>query len=270
MRISVLPALTLAMTATIGFVPTADAALIASWSGNGNANESVAGRNGILVNDAGFDSGMFGQSFRFDGVNDYVSVPDDNLWTFGQDPFTIALWANFDVIKQQSLEQLPNVFIGHDEGGGPLNKWVFFYDDDGNPAFLIHENGQGSEFLTSPTQFFPKVGDWHHFAVTRSGSTYTFYADGISLGTRTKSVFIPNANAPLTIGQAEGLGFFDGRLDEIQIYDEALSASEIAEIAGVSQSVPEPSSILGLLALGILGIGSRLKRKQQCVRGREA
>ncbi len=89
--------------------------LIAYYKGDGNANDSVAGRNGTLVNGAGFDSGVVGQAFRFDGVNDFVSVADDDVWTFASNPFTIALWANFDVIKQETLFELPNVFIGHDE-----------------------------------------------------------------------------------------------------------------------------------------------------------
>jgi hypothetical protein len=247
MRISVSLVVTLVLIETIGFIPPVCAGLIASWSGDGNANDSIASRNGTLANGAGFGSGRFGQSFRLDGVNDYVSVPDDNVWTFGSNPFTVALWANFDVIKQQSLGLLPNVFIAHDQGGGTQNKWVFFYDDDGNLAF--HINGTGSVFLTSPTTFFPTVGNWHHFALTRIGSTYTFYADGGSLGTRTASQLIPNANAALTIGQAEGLGFFDGDLDEVQIYDEALSAEQISQLS----VIPEPSAWI-LLVVGTLGV----------------
>ena len=232
-EISFLSAVTIALIAASFFAPTAHAGLIASWSGDGDADDSVAGRNGTLVNGAGFDSGRFGQSFRLDGVNDYVSVPDDDVWTFGSDPFTISLWANFDVIKPGSLEQAPNLFIGHDQGSGAQSKWVLFYDDDGNLVF--HINGTGSVFLTSPTTFFATVGQWHHFALTRSGSTYTFYADGVSLGTRTASQLIPNANAALTFGQAEGLGFFDGRLDDIKIFDEDLSAMQISQLSTISE-----------------------------------
>ena len=98
-EISFLSAVTIALIAASFFAPTAHAGLIASWSGDGDADDSVAGCNGTLVNGAGFDSGRFGQSFRLDGVNDYVSVPGDDVWTFGSDPFTISLWANFDVSK---------------------------------------------------------------------------------------------------------------------------------------------------------------------------
>ena len=116
-------------------------------------------------------------------------------------------------------------------------------------------NVDGVNFIRPPNTFTPSVGQWHHFAVTRSNSTYTFYADGLSLGTATSTIVTPNASVPLTIGQAENLGHFDGRLDEIRIYDEALSSSQIQQLAGV----PEPSSAL-LFAFGIVGISVFRKR----------
>ena len=204
------------------------AGLIASWSGNGNANDSGNGHNGTLVNGAGYDAGKFGQAFSLNGSNQYVEVPDHPVWAFGNTDFSIALWANFDSVRQDSFRQLPNVFIGHSPGPFNINKWVFYYDDDGYLMFL---NGPGNtdnvNFLRSTQTFVPVLGQWHHFAVTRSSNTYTFYADGISLGTAVSTVPTPDATGPLTIGQAEGLGYFDGRLDEIQIYNNALSGSEV-------------------------------------------
>ena len=203
--------------------------LVAYWPGDGSADESIAGRDGTLINGAGFDSGVFGQAFELDGANDFVSVPDADAWTLGNDPFTISLWVNFDAIKPGAVGSLPNVFIAHDQGGGSQPKWVLFYGAGGN--LMFHINGTGQVFLASPATFPASVGKWHHFALTRNGSTYTFFADGVSLGTQTDSRLIPGASAALTIGQAEGLGFLNGHLDEIRIFDEALSGPEIAQLA---------------------------------------
>lgn len=230
---------------------------IASWSANGNATESVGGRDGTLIGGSGYDSGIVGQAFSLDGTDGYVSVPDDDIWSFGTDPFSLALWINFDTIGMQGSSQLPNTFISHDEGGGNVDKWAFFYDQPQQRlAFHINDPSAASAFITSPTTIDPIVGQWHHVAMTRSGNTYEFFFDGNSVGTSDNSLSIGNANADLRIGQAEGLGFVDGRLDEIKIFNNALSASEVNALA----SVPEPG--FGL-ALGLLALLTGIRRTRR-------
>ena len=215
------------------FSTPAQTSLIADWSGNGNALDSSGnGHNGTLVNGAGFGPGNIGQAFQFNGVNQYVSVPQSNAWAFGNGPFTVGLWADFSAIRQGALGSAPNVFTGADDGAGATNKWIFFYDGKGHLAFHINTFSSGSTFLTPPTTFFPSVGAWNFYAITMSGGTFTFYVNGVSLGTATSSLAIPQVNAPLTIGQAEGLGYFDGGMEQVQIYNQALSPSQVAQLAG--------------------------------------
>jgi hypothetical protein len=234
-----------------GLVPQAHATLLAYYQAEGNANDSAGTHNGTLINGASFGAGQFGQAFQLNGTNQYVSVPDDPAWAFGANAFTISLWANFSSIRQGSVGSLPNVFVAQDNGGGGTNKWVFFYDGLGDLAF--HINGPGSAFLTAPTTFTPAVGAWHMFSITRSASTYTFYGDGVSLGTASSSLSIPDATVPMTIGESEGIGFLAGRIDDVRIYNQALSATEIAAL------VPEPATI-AVLGLGIAAMLRRRKR----------
>jgi len=63
--------------------------------GDGNANDIVGSNNGTLMIGATFAAGKAGQAFSLDGTNDFVSVPDSDLWAFGPGDFTIDLWANF-------------------------------------------------------------------------------------------------------------------------------------------------------------------------------
>ena len=234
----------------------ADAIPIAYYAAENNADDSAGSHDGSLISSAGFGTGIAGQAFSLNGSSQYVSVPDSSAWAFGSGDFTLALYANFDTIKTGSLGALPNVFVGQSNGPGPTNKWVFFYDGNGNLGF--HINGPSSAFLTPGTTIAPAAGDWHHYAVTRSGSTYTFYFDGTSVGTASSSISIPDSTAALTIGQAEGLGYFDGLLDELRIYDSALSASEIAALA---TPVPEPGT-LALIGLGAAGLAWRRRRQR--------
>ncbi|MBI3949375.1 MAG: HYR domain-containing protein [Acidobacteria bacterium] len=203
--------------------------MVSWWPGDGNANNIIAPSiNGTLQNGAVFATGKVDRAFSFDGVNDYVQAPDSDVLTFGTSNFTIDLWANFNSVRSGSVGSLPNVFIGHDEGGGNTNKWVF-YRADGGLTFIVAGPAIGTVFL-GPIAFSPVVGQWYHLAITRSGSTYTFYVNGSAIGSATDTRAVPNVNAPLTIGQAEGLGFFHGRIDEVEIFTRALSASEIQAI----------------------------------------
>jgi hypothetical protein len=99
--------------------------LIGYWSGDGNANDlSGNGNNGTLINGTTFVTGKVGQAFSLDGVDDLVEIPDNDLWAFGTDDFTIDLWVNFQS-SDFGIPDLPRaVFLATDEGSGPQDKWV--------------------------------------------------------------------------------------------------------------------------------------------------
>jgi hypothetical protein len=203
--------------------------LVADWTGNGTANDVVANHNGTLVNGAGFGSGQFGQqAFQLNGTDQYVSVPV-SAWNFGSNPFTIAVMANFTTLRN---DQNGSILIGQDQGGGNQNKWFFTLLGNGVLALRTNSPSSGPISITSP---FGALGNggWHLFAVTRSGNTFTFFSDG-SWGTVTYAGAIPNPNAPLTIGQAEGIGFWNGLIENVQIYNQALSLSQLSQLANAA------------------------------------
>ncbi|MGB8853330.1 MAG: LamG domain-containing protein [Pirellulales bacterium] len=153
--------------------------------------------------------------------------------------------------------------MGHDEGGGTTNKWFFSYMSDGTLGLHINSTGGSGVFLTSPSAAPVATGTWNLFAITRSGSTYTFYKNSTSLGTVNYSTALPAIAAPLTIGQTgEGIGFVNGCLQNVQIFDTALSQSEVAALL-----VPEPSTLAGcVVALGSLGMYRLRRRRRHAVR----
>jgi hypothetical protein len=205
------------------------AGLVSWWPGDGNAQDIVGSNDGVLQNDVTFADGKVGQAFSFNGVNAFVEVPDNAFWTFGDDPFTIDLWVNFrEVPNRASL-------VDHNEGGGPTNKWAFWFDSIGHgipgPALRFHINSPSLGALDPViAPWSPNTGQWYHVAVTRNGSTYTLYIDGIQVATNTDTNTIPDAAVPLTIGQSENGYFFNGLIDEVEIYNRALSAADIAAI----------------------------------------
>lgn len=136
---------------------------------------------------------------------------------------------------------------------------------DGKLGFHINSTGGSGVFLTSPSASPVATGTWNLFAITRSGSTYTFYENATSLGTVIDSTALPAIAAPLTIGQTgEEIGLVNGRLQNVQIFDTALSASEVTAL------VPEPSTPAGcVVALGSLGM-YRLRSRRMFARATTA
>ena len=198
------------------------AGLIGWWPGDGNYVDFSTNHNdGAGVNGVGFGPGKVRDAFQFNGGGQYVAVPDSPLWAFGTNDFTIQLWAEFGASDGR------RTFVASDDGGGGNNKWIFW--SDGN-RLLLHINGWPGSADLGRIPFYPDPGVWYHVAVTRNGSLFGFYVNGVLVGTDDDSRAIPDASVPLTIGCAEGGNWFDGSLDEIAIFNRALSSNEIAAV----------------------------------------
>jgi uncharacterized repeat protein (TIGR01451 family) len=210
---------------------TPPSGIIAWWpfdETSGTIANDIAGDNlGADVNSPAHVPGEVAYALGFNGTN-YVGVVDSPLWAFGTAPFTIEFWANFASSPGGSMGEPADIFIGNDEGSGDQNKW-FFAIGGGNLEFHINSPTLGPQFFPL-VPFSPTVGQWYHLAITRSGSTYTIYIDGVPSGSATNTNAIPTANAPLTIAEAEDIGYMDGDLDEMTIYNLALTHAQILSI----------------------------------------
>jgi|GEM_PF-2702100 len=182
----------------------------------------------MYINGPAPAQGLVSNALRFDGKNDYVEIIDCDLWSFTQSDFTIELWANWDAPGGGSVSRPGDVFIGHDDGGFTQNKW-FFALGGGYVYFHINGAGIGARFFPL-VPFSPTLSQWYHLAVSRKGSVYSIYIDGVFAKSATESHAIAIPNSPIAIGQAEGLGYMSGRLDEISIYTQALTAAELKAI----------------------------------------
>ena len=194
------------------------AGMVAWWQYENNTLDSAGSHTGILHNGATFAPGKVSQALDLSAPNSYVEVPDSPAWAFGADEFTIELWANFNSAGGSQA------FLASDTGGGSTDKWIFWLDGGG---LRFHINGSPGSVNLGSAVFSPEIARWYHIALTRSADTYTFFIDGTAVSTNTDSRLIPDASAPLTIGLAEGWFYFNGLLDDIAIYNRALTRSEI-------------------------------------------
>lgn len=193
------------------------------------AGDRVGTHIGAYANAPLPDQGKVRGALRFNGTN-YVAAADSDAWAFGAGDFTVELWANFDTPGSGDIVHAGDIFIGNDEGPGSVNKW-FFALGGGVLHFTVYNtlNPPPNVYLVRAS-FSPIVGQWYHLAITKSGTLFTIYVNGLEVGSEISASPIANANAPLTIGQAENLGFMNGRLDEVTVYSRALSPQELVAI----------------------------------------
>ena len=90
-----------------------------------------------------------------------------------------------------------------------------------------------SDFPANQTLYEPALSHWTHIAVTYDGSQIKLYANGELIGAGDIAGAISGHDVPFNIGGAndnEGLGKFDGLIDEVEVFDRTLSPQEIKEI----------------------------------------
>ena len=239
---------------------------ISWWPGDGNTGDVVGGQHGGLEGTAAFGPGKVAQAFQFDGSG-WFSIPDRPIWTLGTHDFTIELWAKFNNLT--GLDPL----MAHTDGGGPQNKWIFWYNSTGHDRLLgvpalrfMTENvtppaGTGIPHDIVVAPWNPVIGQWYHLAVTRSGNTFRLYINGSQVAVDTSSAELPDPHVPLTIGNAEAFTL-KGMIDEPAIYNRALTTQEISDISSADSagkckptiSVPEYDRAAGAMAV-VVGVG---------------
>jgi hypothetical protein len=213
------------------------------WTGDGTAEDVAGGNHGQLHNGVSFAAGMVGQGFLFDGINDYILIPDSPSLDLTNE-LTVELWFKADDYNGRPL------FDKRDNAVANCNYGTILATQYGiehyyNDATVNDGDYSESGFEISAYQPLPTVGVFHHYAGTyrQADSTHVelkTYVDGALVRTRTILGNLGRTvnNAPLSIG-TEGAGagaVFKGVIDEVSLYNRALSAGEILSIynAGVS------------------------------------
>ncbi|MDA0744976.1 MAG: DUF5011 domain-containing protein [bacterium] len=199
---------------------------VAHYPGEGNGNDVVGGVNGT-VSGAAYSPGVVGQSFDFDGNNDYF---ESSFTTTAGSPFTVSLWVNAGDINQARFSGILSTSNGPNAAGS------FQIDFDGNASGNGNYRFHGTDGDTYDKIIGPALKDFQHLAVTYENSTITLYLNGQPTGTQN----YPDAQFYLLkLGRnRRNNTYFEGLVDEVKIYDRALSAETIAELAGTDVNPP--------------------------------
>jgi hypothetical protein len=183
----------------------------ADASGNGHPG-SVSGATWIAT-------GKFGRALSFDGVNDWVTVPnspDLNVTT----GLTIMAW-----IYPTVSNGVRDVVIKEGAGVDVYN--LYHRNWRGRPEANIFVGGVNR---TAEGTSLP-ANTWSHIASTYDGTTLRLFVNGAQAASTAASGALPVSSAPLRIGGNALWGeFFKGRIDEIRVYNRALSQAEIQSL----------------------------------------
>jgi hypothetical protein len=243
-----------AATAQIpSYVPTDG--LVGWWPFNGNANdESGNGNNGVVYL-AGLTDDRFSSpnaAFIFNNGPDKITVPNSNDLQL-TNSFTISCW----------IKTLPNTYGTGNEYYNILSKWGSSGDasyqlainPSGNVFFSTHSNSNSTELVSNSILSFDS---WYQLLYTQQNNSGKLYVNGV-LEAESENMNIPMImNNYVLFGSNEvPLGYypsslaFEGKIDDIAIYNRALTPQEIQNLYNGSTETTDTGNGVAPLPQGI-------------------
>jgi hypothetical protein len=207
---------------------------IASWPFNGSANDVSGNAHHGTVFGASLTSDRFGSlssAYSFDGVDDYIIVPDARDFRFAETrAFTISFW-------MKTCATLPYNSLVYLVGKGLPGNFS-------NTAYyvallqLVSQHIQHTRFFPTYQSGFPLTvitGTWHHVVILYNqengpSARREVWVDGVRSPESTSSVNPFDTSTTSSVYFAHGLSpvrYFQGALDDIRFYDRVITPSEI-------------------------------------------
>ncbi|MDG6220590.1 MAG: LamG domain-containing protein [Candidatus Thermoplasmatota archaeon] len=186
------------------------------WEGSTAFDSSGNGNHGNLLpsyptNSPAWVAGKIDGGLSFDGVDDYVEVPYSPIFNV-QNEISIEAWVSFSrtgfsemLVYRQSAFRILKV-------SGPDRLRIDFFIGGGAKTF-------NSNTIT--------IGSWHYVAVTYDGSMMSAYIDGSLAGSAVQTGILDTNTNPIRFGKELTANLLNGTLDEVAIWDRALSPEEV-------------------------------------------
>ena len=157
-------------------------------------------------------------ALEFDGTNDYVTIPDNSALDITGD-ITLEAWVKFDDLTGSQI------ILEKSDGGASADFSYGLRMFSSKIRFQLG-NGDASVVLTAPND--APIGEWFHISGVNSSGSMTLYINGVSVATGTITGNIYTNNDSLIIGNYDGFSqYFDGQIDEVRIWNDARTQSEI-------------------------------------------
>ena len=233
--------------------PPPPTGLVGAWAFDENQGTSAADASGntntgTLTGGVAWNAaGKFGAALSFDGVNDFVNIPDANTLdlTTGM---TLEAW-----VHPTSLGGWRTVLMKEQPG----NLVYDLYGSRSGTNVPVGEiiAGGGSRNVNGSAAI--AVNTWTHLALTYNGTALTMYVNGVQSGQTVFAGSIATSTGALKVGGNAIWGeWFQGLIDEVRVYNRALTGAEITTDMGRPITNPDsqpPSAPGTLTATGGLG-----------------
>jgi len=193
--------------------------LVAYYPFDGNANDMSGNNHHGIVHGATLTTNRFGNkntAYSFNGVDTYIDLTNtDTLNMFSG--FTLAAWVSFT----------NNNYDGS-VGGSIVSKHINYYPN-GFTMSVFKSNvylaaNNSDYFITTPETY--NDGKWHLFTGVYNGTTLLIYVDGVLKASGSANYTIGN-DMNIRIGADSYLSFFNGKIDDVRIWNRALNENEI-------------------------------------------
>jgi hypothetical protein len=191
---------------------------LSEGTGSQTADATGNGGTGTISGAVWSAAGRYGSALTFDGTNDWVTVADaPGLDLSGA--LTLEAW-----VRPNGGPSWRTIVLK--ENGSTLAYALYAAASGGTPMGIVYTGG-AQQKLSGPSAL--PAATWTHLALTYDGAQLRLYVDGVQRASKTVTGAMPNSSGPLRIGgnSVWTSEWFKGELDELRVYNRALSASEI-------------------------------------------
>ena len=209
--------------------------IVSWWTGDGDAYDRISGQYGSMVNGVTFESGKVGQAFRFNGIRGCIDCGDLNAVELENGTYEMWFMTEIANSGRDPLNSYQALISKMYQGSLRARKLIL--ENARTIKFEIYDQSQPGSFVriyTRPVEFEP--GEWHHVAATWGETGMKIYLDGVLNDSSEYTGYGYSSELPFVIGNLKEdfntgreYGFY-GMIDEISIYERALTAQEIKSI----------------------------------------
>lgn len=237
---------------------TAHAGLVASWSFSGNADDSSGNNLNGVVSGATLVADRFGtanSAYSFDNTDDYIEVANTGGLLTLTNAYSLAAWVNPNNAGTSFLTSNPIIWKLAEPGNNRDNYAMAYRNS--SFGFGSEEASTDNDYGVFSEPHAPQ--NWYFVTAVYNQGIQQIYVNGVLEGTNDigKNIVPYQGAGPLRIGNLKhasghsGAGVFDGLIDDVAIFDHALTQLEISALGGFS-TVPEPSHDVLLLLTAVV------------------